>query len=406
MWSFFVKLARVLCNLVPCPSNSQLGGNKGQRIVVHDSRTKGRANPNPAGTFRAGSIVLEVDDSHRSSLKPWWHYFGPYSALRELDKRSLLDEKARLFLVSAVGGRTLTSSLEEARAVLQPYLTRHRNLFMTETVPDLEKRPMKPSRPQVVREIESHARRHSETIKKLEQRDLLPSDRKLRVLEIGYTSGGASVFGWEMADCEAHAIDYFFGGAVHSDGRHSYLSEIIGSQAQFHIGDITKETPLPSAYFDVVYSSSVVEHLNNLPQAFEEITRLLRPGGISIHKYDPYFHPLGGHSLGTLDSPWGHVRLSKSEILDYIQVMRPLEAEAAIPWVRSALYPEHTQSQVQSAVTGAGLLLREWRTSRVEDTQALLLTDEIVSDALRIHPGLSLAELVTKNVSFIAQKGL
>ena len=40
--------------------------------------------------------------------------------------------------------------------------------------------------------------------------------------------------------------------------------------------------------------------------ALKEMNRLIIPGGLMIHSYDPYFHPSGGHAIGILDSPWGH----------------------------------------------------------------------------------------------------
>lgn len=56
------------------------------------------------------------------------------------------------------------------------------------------------------------------------------------------------------------------------------------------------------------------------------------------------------------------------------------------------------------AIAAAGLLLREWKTSWVDDAVASRLTDEIVRDALRVHPGISVSDLLAKRVSFIAQK--
>ena len=35
-----------------------------------------------------------------------------------------------------------------------------------------------------------------------------------------------------------------------------------------------------------------------------------------IHSYDPYFHPSGGHAIGILDSPWGHLRLTNRSMTD------------------------------------------------------------------------------------------
>lgn len=356
-------------------------------------------------TYEGDCVSLKAYSDYRTLVKPWWKYYGPFSALDELNKLGLLDGSTAKFLASSVSGRTLSSSLDEARDVLSPYMEQHGDLFISSYIPDLDKRPLKPSKQAVVTEIASLSLRHRTRLNGLKRRNLLSSHKPLRVLEIGYTSGGTSAFAWEKSGCEAHAIDYFFGDTVESGGRHEYIADMICSNVQFHVGDVTKQTDLPDEYFDVVFSSSVIEHIADLPAAFKEIKRLLKPGGITMHSYDPYFHPAGGHSLGILDTPWGHVRLSKDEVLDYIRTMRPHEAPVAVPWVQNALYPEHTQAQVQRALCGAGLSLREWKTAFVSKDLAVQLTDEIVTDALRSNPGLCVQELLTRNVSFIAQKG-
>ncbi len=84
--------------------------------------------------------------------------------------------------------------------------------------------------------------------------------------------------------------------------------------------------------------------------------------------------------------------------------MRPHKAPVEVPWVKNALYPGHRQAQVQQALCGVGLSLREWKTAFVSKDLARQLTDEIVTDALRSNPGLCVQELLTRNVSFIAQK--
>lgn len=380
------------------------GRNNHNAIIVHETDVSGAVNPVSEQTFQGSSVSLRTHPNYRASVKPWWKYYGPFSALDELNKRGLLNHSSAKFLASSISGRTLSSSLDDARDVLSPYMERHSDLFISSYVPDLDKRPLKPSKQAVVTDIASLSLRHRTRLSGLKQRNLLSSHKPLRVLEIGYTSGGTSAFAWEKSGCEAHAIDYFFGDTVKSGGRHKHIAEMIGSNVQFHVGDVTKQTDLPEEYFHVVFSSSVIEHIADLPAAFKEIKRLLKPGGITMHSYDPYFHPAGGHSLGILDTPWGHVRLSKDEVLDYIRTMRPHEAPVAVPWVQNALYPEHTQTQVQRALCGAGLNLREWKTAFVSKEFSRQLTDEIVTDALRSNPGLCVQELLTRNVSFIAQK--
>jgi SAM-dependent methyltransferase len=41
--------------------------------------------------------------------------------------------------------------------------------------------------------------------------------------------------------------------------------------------------PLPDASVDVIFSSNVLEHVEDLPPAFREFRRVLKPGGVEIH---------------------------------------------------------------------------------------------------------------------------
>lgn len=41
--------------------------------------------------------------------------------------------------------------------------------------------------------------------------------------------------------------------------------------------------PFPDAHFDVVMSSNVLEHVQNLPNALRELSRVLKPGGTMLH---------------------------------------------------------------------------------------------------------------------------
>lgn len=41
--------------------------------------------------------------------------------------------------------------------------------------------------------------------------------------------------------------------------------------------------PLPDNYFDLIFSSNVLEHVHNLPQLFGEMHRVVKPQGLLIH---------------------------------------------------------------------------------------------------------------------------
>lgn len=373
-------------------------------VVIGKSDQAGQPDVGGGTTFTHDGVTLPITPDHRGTIKAWWKYYGPCSALDELRRRGLLDPASADFLRRMTGGRTLGHSLDEARDVLAPFLDRHRALFLTTAIPDLEKRPVRPEESEVQRWVAAASAGHQKMLARLSEQGLVPTGRTLRVLEIGYTSGGISAFGWEECGLDAHAIDYFFGDTVESISRHAFIADMIGSKVQFHLGDVTRHTGLPDGHFDLIYSSSTIEHIADLAAAFAEMVRLLRPGGLAVHRYDPFFHPAGGHSLATLDTPWGHVRVSKAGLDAYIRALRPFEAPVAASWVENALHPTHTQAHVQRSITQAGLLLREWRIDQVDKTAMAWLTADIVTDALHNIAGLSIQDLVTRNVFFVAQK--
>jgi SAM-dependent methyltransferase len=53
---------------------------------------------------------------------------------------------------------------------------------------------------------------------------------------------------------------------------------------------------LPSASISVVFSSNVLEHVSaaDLPPLHREMRRLLRPGGLAVHRFNPQDHFAGG----------------------------------------------------------------------------------------------------------------
>jgi SAM-dependent methyltransferase len=50
-------------------------------------------------------------------------------------------------------------------------------------------------------------------------------------------------------------------------------------EVQTIVGDCQKRIDVPDAFFDRVLAIHVLEHLDNLPSALEEVARVLRPGG-------------------------------------------------------------------------------------------------------------------------------
>lgn len=341
---------------------------------------------------------------HRYGLKKCWDVLGPLAALHELDRKGLLDSKTKGFLKKAIGYRTPTVPMAEVREVLSPFLEKHEDLFLSTQIPDMGRRLLKPVKSEVEKLISLRQREHRETLDKITSVSDVKWGKGSKVLEIGYTSGGESLIAFERMGFEACGLDNFYEDNFHTNSRHEEVRKLAGARTEFLIGDITEKTPVAEGATDLIYTQSVLEHIRDLPAAFSEMYRILRPGWIMYHRYDPYFYIRGAHSQSTLDSPWAHMRLGQEDVEKYIRKFRPHEADITLPWIRSALNRRHTQAFVQSCLAQAGFEILWWQSRYMPPEQARYLTPGIISECLSVNPGVSLGDLLSCSVAFIARK--
>lgn len=124
---------------------------------------------------------------------------------------------------------------------------------------------------------------------------------------------------------------------------------------EFIEDDITS-SGLAHGSFDAIVSFEVLEHVRDPLAAFAGMHRLLKPGGIGYHDYNPFFSLIGGHSLCTLDIPWGHARLDAADFERYVAEIRPDEAAQALRFYTESLN-RMTLADLRAAVGSAGLEL-------------------------------------------------
>lgn len=67
--------------------------------------------------------------------------------------------------------------------------------------------------------------------------------------------------------------------------------------------DQASRYPLPDASVDLVYSCAVLEHVHDLDRAFQEMHRVLKPGGYMYHEVDLRDHIFSQQSLWFLGIP-------------------------------------------------------------------------------------------------------
>jgi SAM-dependent methyltransferase len=69
--------------------------------------------------------------------------------------------------------------------------------------------------------------------------------------------------------------------------------------------------PAPNDTFDVVYSWSVFEHVDQPVEMLQEVNRILKPDGIFFLQLWPFFNSQhGGHLWLTIDEPFAHLTRS------------------------------------------------------------------------------------------------
>jgi SAM-dependent methyltransferase len=184
-------------------------------------------------------------------------------------------------------------------------------------------------------------------------------------------------------------------------GRARAVARVPQGTVEFVEDDIGAST-LEQDSFDLIVSFEVLEHVRRPHEAFAGMAGLLRPGGVLYHDYNPFFSVIGGHSLVTLDLPWGHARLDDDDIERYLREIRPSEAEQALRFYRESLN-RMTQADLRAAVAGAGLdllALLPWYQRRLLDDA----TPAVLAEVRANYPGATIEDLLATFVVVVARK--
>ena len=242
-----------------------------------------------------------------------------------------------------------------------------------------------------------------------------------RILEIGCYDGsaafamaadpGADVVGSDLARYYLHQRPGDVPSADELERQQGILAElrerarivagVERGRVAFVEDDITSSTLDPGT-FDAIVSFEVLEHLLDPQAGFAAMARLLKPGGIMYHDYNPFFAVNGGHSLVTLDFLWGHVRLDDGDVERYVREIRPAEADQDLRFYRESLN-RMTRADLVAALDGAGLetmAILPW-TQRSLIPQ---LTPGILREVQRIYPSARPEELLQTFVAVVARK--
>jgi SAM-dependent methyltransferase len=368
------------------------------------SRPGRYANAPTETTFQGNSgVSLMVIKDFRYAMSPALSYLPPFRLLANLDREGLLSKAEREKYHQALGTRTLSIPYNEVLDLIEQLLPRVSYRLTPETRTTPERAELIPLERDLAMRMSNETSVLRSRLVRI-QEFATPIAFGSRVLEIGFATGGYSINAWEKLGFRVTGIDDAYDGTAEPPALHLHISAHLGTQPTFVYGDITKQTQFEDKTFDVIYSVSVLEHISDIAAAFLEMRRLLKPGGVMIHGWNPYFSPNGGHPWGLLDCPWGHLILPTSDLDRYLEELRPFEASLAKPWVWNTLDRKTTLNRMQTRVMEAGFRLLLW--DQVPDHPEILgdITPLLFAACQAQYPEISLADLTTRDAMMVARK--
>ncbi|MBT3604120.1 MAG: class I SAM-dependent methyltransferase [Candidatus Latescibacteria bacterium] len=346
---------------------------------------------------------IAVYRNYRYSIKKGWTYFNGLYLLHLLNLENLATDEDREILNTTIGHRTLTQSIDEVQAYIQTIIPRIEPHIIPESTHN-QTPILKPTDSQIAKTTNTFLQSHRNLFLDLEHQGIFSAQPNQRVLEIGFDTGGYSLFALEQLGFQVSGIDNQYGGLVEAGALPEYIKKNLHSQVSFHHGDITQTTHFDDETFDVIYSASVLEHITDIPNALTEMFRLLKPNGVLIHKYHPFYCPSGGHTLGIPDTPWGHCQLTHTDYVNYIEDQRPFEADYTKPWLSKALTRDYPISRMQHALAQANFKITYWQETPTTEQNLADLTPQIQWTCFQTNPQIGLSDLITESIMFVAQK--
>ena len=350
-------------------------------------------------------------DGYRDLVKRRWRAnWWPVTTLLVLaeDEAITLPPDLEAMAATILASRTLPVEPEEVAEDLAELFKMHPEYFSEPSRFDSRYR-MKELEPALTRDPQVEAYRQGA----IAVRDMAEARgitlRSSRVLDVGCASGFQSFALGALAG-EVIGIDLDVESYIPPAHRKRAHDLLLPPEDEHRVlleeGDVTA-LGYPDESFDVVVSTTVLEHVRDLPAALRETRRVLRPGGIAFHGVQPWFGPDGGHGLCTLDFAWGHVRLDDEEFAAYEHAWRPLEAADAIAYhSRGFQQPRFTLDQSRSAARDAGFEILAWSETRVSlrDVHSGLATAELLADCRRRRPEVTKRDLLTIGYSALLRR--
>jgi ubiquinone/menaquinone biosynthesis C-methylase UbiE len=228
-----------------------------------------------------------------------------------------------------------------------------------------------------------------------------------RVLEAGCGHGYTAAAIAAAGAGEVVGIDLDIEGVGLAEESEAVRTALAGDgRVRLETGDL-RDLRHDDATFDAVVSIAVLEHVDDIPRALAELHRVTTKGGVGYHGIDLWFGTGGGHSLCTLDAPWGHVRLSELELERYLRELRPHEAADALDHYRSGFQrPRRTLSQMAASAREAGfdVLAASHTRLPLRDPHRTWLSAEVLRECRRAYPVLEPSDLLSVSATLILRR--
>jgi ubiquinone/menaquinone biosynthesis C-methylase UbiE len=229
-----------------------------------------------------------------------------------------------------------------------------------------------------------------------------------RILDAGTGSGYLAFALAGLGAAEVVGVDLDPVGYVMPGERERMLALLAGDHAarvRLESGDV-HSLSFPDERFDLVCSMTAVEHFADLEKATAELTRVLDRRGLMLHGVEPWFSKRGGHGLLTLDFPWGHVRLTPSELRRYLEEVRPHEAESALAYHAQGFQRRPATLAESRAVFERHATVLEWSETPVPtlDPHRALATSGVLRDCRARFPAVTRRDLLTLTYTVIARR--
>ncbi len=363
---------------------------------------------------RPNDSPVELWSGYRSRIKARWpQFFWPVRVLLQLRERIALPEQLEALAEQIREGDTLPVSLPEIVDVLKPTALQHpEHVRQADIVDSHLQEPMLamvPTEKDVSSSRQYYLSHASGILARLGAHGLRPEGS--RALEMGcgrgYMTYALSALGFaEAIGLDRDVLTY---DSISEQGRvRAAMLPRNGwspTAARILEGDAS-EIPFTDEYFDLVHSTSVLEHIADLGPAFQEMHRVLKPDGLAYHGVDPWFSPAGGHSMCTLDFPWGHVRLSADEFSNYLSRYRPHESTQALDFYENSFQtPRLTIDEVQSLVIDSGFEIVLWEESNSDFVDHYPFLDgSLLAECRSQYPSVTVRDLVTNGYTMLLRK--